>query len=307
VGMETTMLDGPKVSDLADLADGTPATATPAANLFTPASDSNERPPAAGVHQYAAPTTKWPPGLGRAADLMPPTSKQVDAPGDPVPATQPTASPAKNPAVTADVKVGAADAGPFVQGTAKVTYALSPKDKISLELSEQWSRSDTPGAPEALDHQLGVSWERLLVRSGDGKFRLTSSVGASFGVSQPLNGGDIATRFGVKGEIAGSFKPNDVFELRGSIYAQNQWFSNADSLFAVGGDLSGVITDPTTRIAGAMGVRGELPFNGDAPAWASVYGRITIPTDSRVSIYGEGFTDITGSRSGLLGGISVSL
>jgi hypothetical protein len=304
VGMETIMLDGPKVSDLAD---GTPATATPAANLLTPASDSNERPPAAGVHQYAAPTTKWPPALGRAEDLMPPTSKQVDAPGDPVPATQPTASPAKNPAVTADVKVGATDAGTFVQGTAKVTYALSPKDKISLELSEQWSRSDTPGAPEALDHQLGVSWERLLVRSGDGKFRLTSSVGASFGVSQPLNGGDIATRFGVKGEIAGSFKPNDVFELRGSIYAQNQWFSNADSLFAVGGDLSGVITDPTTRIAGAMGVRGELPFNGDAPAWASVYGRITIPTDSRVSIYGEGFTDITGSRSGLLGGISVSL
>jgi hypothetical protein len=305
VGMETIMLDGPKVSDLAD---GTPATATPAANLFTPASDSNERPPAAGVHQYAAPTTKWPPALGRAADLMPPTSKQVDAPGDPVPATQPTASPAKNPAVTADVKVGATDAGTFVQGTAKVTYALSPKDKISLELSEQWSRSDTPGAPGALDHQLGVNWERLLVRSGDGKFRLTSSVGASFGVSQPLNGGDIATRFGVKGEIAGSFKPDDVFELRGSIYTQNQWFFNTgDSLFAVGGDLSAVITDPITQIAGAIGVRGELPFNGDAAAWASVYGRITIPTDSRVSIYGEGFTDITGSRSGLLGGISVSL
>jgi hypothetical protein len=327
VGLETTtpMLDGPKVSDLADPPTELPATAPSAAKPCTAASEPNEVSSRAGVnHQCAAPITKWPPALGRAADLMPSTSKPWHAPGHQVPASQPNAAlsrPAKNPTVTADVKTGVTDAGTLVGGTAKATYTLTQKDKISLELNEQWSSSNQPGVPDTLDHQLGASWEHLLFRASDGRFKLTSNAGAFFGVNQPLNGGDIATRFGLRGEIVGSFKPNDVVELRGSIFAQNQWFPNAgDSLFAVGGDLSAVITDPKTQITGTIGVRGEGPFKDGAATPVSGYARITVPIDERWSFHAEGFIAIKGDRgvypsssasrndggAGFSGGISVS-
>ncbi len=287
------MLEGPSVVDLLPPSD--------------PPGGADGPPPAvpAGVNQYAK-GTKLPPALGRAADLMPPMSKQPAASTDPLPAPQPSATPArpaKNPTVTAGITIGANDAGTIVQGTVKTTYVLTPKDKINLEFGEQWLKPDTPGAPDALDHQLGASWEHLLLRASDGRFKLTSNVGAFLGVGQPLNGGDSATRFGVKGEIVGSFKPDDVLELRGSIFVQNQWsFDAAGSLFTVGGDLSAAITFPKTPVTAAIGLRGEAAMKEGAAAPLSAYALITIPINKQLSIYGQGFIGINGS-----GGVSPSL
>jgi hypothetical protein len=215
--------------------------------------------------------------------------------------TQPAASPAKpasKPTVSFGVTAGSTDAGSLVQGAAQIRVPLTDKDAVFAEGRLRLRMPDTPGKADVRDYQGTIGYDRVLTQSKD--FKLTGTVSAFARMDEPLDGGNLSGRVGIKGEFAATFKPEPWLELRASVFGQHEWFfPKGDPVTTLGGDLRLTATEPKTKISGAIGIRSEVPLTDGGVTPTSIYLRASAQVNKNVSVFGEGFYGVIGGGSSL--------
>jgi hypothetical protein len=260
------LMDGPLVKDLLQ----PPADQLPVA---TPPATS------AGANQQTA--TSVPPALGRTepANPQPPSTSAKDLAG---------------PALKSTVTVFANDVGFGVQGAVSAKWTLDPKTTVTAELRERLRYPD--GKPGLADHQLSITGERVLVQ--DKQLKLTGAVGTYVRLNTPLQGGSATTTLGLRGDVVGSYKPESWLELRASAFGQHEWsLPKGIGTTTVGGELRITATEPQTKIAGSLGLRGEFDLTNGGEPLSSAYMRVSAPVGNSVNLGAEVFYGINGNGS----------
>jgi hypothetical protein len=257
--------------------------------LSGPASSS---PPATGTRGTAAPVASA--GANQQQLTNVPLSLGRTAPAQ----LEPTSTSAKDlarPAMQSTISVFSTDSGTGVQGNLSATWSLDPKTSIIVDLRERIRFPD--GKPGLADHQVTFTAERVLAQ--DSQFKLTGAASLYGRVNTPVRGGEITAALGVRGELTASYKPATWLELRANAFVESELpLPTGRATTKVGGDLRATATEPSSKVAGSLGVRGELNVTDRGEPLSAIYARVTVPVSKAASLFGELYTSPNGNGSG---------